>query len=209
MNQILGPIDSANSPNNLKKKNKKKFLLFQLIFSFLIVLIFLVILFSEIYGKNKIAKQSEDLLNSYSLTKLYYNSSPISYSENSIIGTIEIPKINISYVIFYSCTEELLKISPCRFYGPLPNNYGNLCIAGHNYDNSDFFSKLYELDLNDKINIYDLNNNCLTYVIYDIFEVSSNDTSIIKQDYLLKEITLITCNNVNKKRLVIKAKEGT
>ena len=55
---------------------------------------------------------------------------------------IEIPKIGIYYPIISEATDELLKISPCRIAGPMPNEDGNLCIAGHNYDNYKFFSKL-------------------------------------------------------------------
>ena len=104
--------------------------------------------------------------------------------------------------------DELLKISPCRFYGPYPNEIGNLCIAGHNYDDDRFFSNLYKLSLGDMIKIYDSNNSYISYYVYDKFEVIKSDTSCTNQDTNGKrEITLVTCNNVNKNRLVIKAKE--
>lgn len=34
--------------------------------------------------------------------------------------------------------------------------YGNLCIAGHNYNNYQFFSRLKKLNIGDIIYIYDL-----------------------------------------------------
>ena len=40
-----------------------------------------------------------------------------------------------------------------------------------------------------------------------MYEVSSSNISCLKQNYSIKEVTLITCNNKNKKRLVVKAKE--
>lgn len=76
---------------------------------------------------------------------------------SSIIGMIEIPILNIVYPILLDSTDELLRISPCRFYGPMPNQYGNLCIAGHNYDNNKFFSKINTLKKSDIITIYDIN----------------------------------------------------
>ena len=61
------------------------------------------------------------------------------------IGVINIPSINVNYPILSTYTDELLKIAPCRFHGPNPNEVGNLCIAGHNYKNSKFFSKVPNL----------------------------------------------------------------
>ena len=36
-------------------------------------------------------------------------------------------------------SDDLLDVSVCRFAGPMPNEIGNLCIAGHNYVNNNFF----------------------------------------------------------------------
>ena len=72
------------------------------------------------------------------------------------IGVINIPSINVNYPILSTYTDELLKIAPCKFHGPNPNEVGNLCIAGHNYKNSKFFSKVPTLELGDKIEITDL-----------------------------------------------------
>ena len=104
--------------------------------------------------------------------------------------------------------KELLDISLCRFAGPMPNEVGNLCIAGHNYVDYKFFSRLNELKLNDKIQIYDLSGKYQEYSIYDIYETIPSDTSCTFQNTNNKKIvTLITCNNVNGKRLIIHAKE--
>ncbi len=59
------------------------------------------------------------------------------------IGAIEIPKINLSYGILNKTTDEILKLSPTKFWGPDPNKIGNLCIVGHNYRNTKFFSKVH------------------------------------------------------------------
>ena len=57
-------------------------------------------------------------------------------------------------------------MSVCRFAGPLPNEVGNLCIAGHNYVDYKLFSRLNELELNDEITVYDLSGKNKTYKIY-------------------------------------------
>lgn len=90
----------------------------------------------------------------------------------------------------------------------MPNEVGNLCIAGHNYNSYKFFSKLKDLKIGDIINIYDLSGNKLAYSVYDSFETNYDDLSCINQDTNGKrEITLITCNNIKNRRRVIKATE--
>lgn len=129
-------------------------------------------------------------------------------SNFSVIGIVEIPKINISYPILSNINDELLKIAPCRFYGPLPNEIGNLCIAGHNYKNSKFFSRLKELENGDSIKIIGLNGDSIDYIVYNKLDTNYEDLSCISQDTNnKKEVTLITCNNTKDNRTVIKAKE--
>ena len=112
------------------------------------------------------------------------------------IGVINIPSINVNYPILSTYTDELLKIAPCRFHGPNPNEVGNLCIAGHNYKNSKFFSKVPNLQLGDKIEITDLSGRMLTYTVYDKFIVNPDELECTSQlTNGNKEITLITCTN--------------
>ena len=123
------------------------------------------------------------------------------------IGVINIPSVNANDPILSTYTDELLKIAPCRFHGPNPNEVGNLCIAGHNYKNSKFFSKVPNLQLGDKIEITDLSGRMLTYTVYDKFIVNPDELECTSQlTNGNKEITLITCTNDNKQRHIIKAR---
>ena len=84
--------------------------------------------------------------------------------------------------------------------------FGNLCIAGHNYVDYKFFSRLNELTLGDKIKIYDLSGTMVEYIIKKIYEVKYDNLSCTSQDTNGKNIiTLITCNNVSGNRLIVKA----
>ena len=208
MNQILGM-------ENFKKRKKhvKKFK-FQLFISLTIIILFTIYLLYFYNNRTKEENISDTLLNSFNIERLYaksenYTSVQLNKNSNySVIGIIEIPKINIKYPILSDVNDKLLKISTCRFYGPYPNKIGNLCIAGHNYDNNSFFSNLYKLDIGDAINIYDSNNILVTYSIYNKYETSKSDMSCTDQSTNGKrEITLVTCNNINKNRLIIKAIE--
>lgn len=212
MNQILITRENNYIYENFiskKTKEKKNYLfVFFLSFSFCIILLF-YLLFSnlKIFHNNK---ETELIKDKYNVTTLYssnnnYESIKLS-NQISIIGLIEIPSINISYPVLSNSNEELLKISVCRFSGPLPNRVGNLCIVGHNYKNSLMFSNLRKLDKNDVIYITDLNNVRLEYIVYDKFTVKENNLECTKNTSNT-EVTLITCNDIdNSKRIIIKAK---
>lgn len=205
MNQIL-------ITKEYNKKQKIKIFTFKLQFYIsLISFIIIMILFSSIvYSNTKKEQESKVLTNSFNISTLYdsyVNDIDKLSAEPFVIGIIEIEKIKINYPILSNQNDELLKIAPCRFAGPLPNKVGNLCIAGHNYADKRFFGKLKELSINDKITIYDLSGNSLDYFIYERKEISPNDLSCMSQETNEEKIvTLITCNNMSDKRLLIKAK---
>lgn len=178
MNQIL-----ENRKNILKKKKRYSVLFY---ISFFLIICIIIYFSWKKYSENKISKISNSTNKSYSITRLYSNTSSTNITSNnkqtSIIGTIKIPKINISYPIFSEYSEELLKISVCKFYGPDLNTSGNLCIIGHNYNNGNFFSNLYQLTLNDAIDIYDINSNKFSYYIYIIFEINADNLNYLDQN---------------------------
>ena len=123
------------------------------------------------------------------------------------IGVINIPSLGIKYPILSSTSEALLKVSVTKYWGPNPNEVGNLVIAGHNYRNTKFFSKLLKIENGAKIEITDLNGKTLEYTVYDTYKVDPNNndcTSQLTNGYT--EITLITCTNDNKERFIVKAR---
>ena len=131
-----------------------------------------------------------------------------SGTEYYTIGVINIPKINVNYPILSETSDELLKIAPCKFWGPNPNQKGNLCIVAHNYRNSKFFSKIPTLENGDYIEITDLSGRTITYEVFDKYTITPDDLECTSQ--LVgneKHVTLITCTNDSKHRWVIKAKE--
>lgn len=220
MNQILGTNLNINYQKKYNSNNStKKFKVILFVALILIVFLFIFYFFSKsnAYKKEKI---SQSLASNFSIKNLYSTSNNYSaiktstsntesFSEPFVIGLLKIDKINLMYPILSTVSDELLEISPCRFHGPMPNEVGNLCIAGHNYRNQKHFGKLSLLDSGDIINVYDLNSNKLDYIIYEKSEVSANDTSCMNQNTNgIREITLITCNTIKGTRIVIKAKEN-
>lgn len=215
MNQILNYYEIEENDLYKNKQIKKKLFTLQFSISILLILATIIIYIFYLYNINSKENISKKLTDNYNISKLYSNSqnynSINTYIDNgteySVIGLIEIPKINVNYPILSEINDDLLKIAPCKFYGPMPNQYGNLCIAGHNYDNYKFFSKISNLEINDEILIYDTNGNFLKYLVTDNFEVKGNEFDrVVSSNNLIKEITLITCNNSNSNRIIIKAK---
>ncbi len=123
------------------------------------------------------------------------------------LATINIPSINCHYPILNTTTDELLKISPCYFWGAQPNEEGNFCIVGHNYRNTKFFSKVPTLENGDIIEIKDLTGRTVQYSVYNKYIVSPDDVSCTSQLTDGKtEITIITCTNDSKNRVIVKAR---
>lgn len=136
----------------------------------------------------------------------------IKYSEGEeyyTVATIKIPKINVNYAVLSRTSDELLKISPTKFWGPEPNEVGNFCIVGHNYHDTRFFSKVPSLQYGDTIELTDTaTGRTLTYALYDRYEVYPNDVSCTTQlTNGKKEVTLITCTWDSKKRVIAKFRE--
>ena len=129
-------------------------------------------------------------------------------TEYYIVATVSIPSINCTYPVINQTTEELLKISPCKFWGAEPNEVGNFCIVGHNYRSTKFFSHVPKLSLGDTIEITDLTNRTIVYEVYDKYVVEPEDTACTSQRTGgRKEVTLITCTNDSKQRVIVKARE--
>ena len=131
-----------------------------------------------------------------------------------VIGIVNIPKINLEYPILNietsnpEETKEPMKISIVKYWGGNVNDYGNLSIAGHNNYDGTMFGKTKQLDIGDIVKLTDLNKNTINYEIYDKFVTDPNDVSILAtNDKNIREITLITCTNGNKNRLILKARE--
>lgn len=75
------------------------------------------------------------------------------YSE----ARLRIPKLGIDYPVLSDWSEELLKISLNKYWGPNgPNEVGNYCIVGHNYKSGKMFGNLPAIANGDIIELTDL-----------------------------------------------------
>ena len=129
--------------------------------------------------------------------------------KNKIEGIIEIPKINIKYPIINQTNEETMKLSVTKFWGPQPNEIGNYTIAGHNNRDGTMFGKTKYLQIGDVIKITNLKNETIEYTVFKIYSIDPDDISCVESvEPGTREITLITCTNGHKNRLVTKARQN-
>lgn len=149
--------------------------------------------------------QSEQTVEREDKNSITYTSS--NGEQYSIIGTLNIPSLNIKYPILSSTSTALLKISLNKYWGANPNEVGNMVVVGHNYENSKFFSKLPNIKIGEIVKITDVNGNTLNYTVYDTDIIDPYDNSCTSQlTNGHTEITLITCYNKGKQRFIAKAR---
>ncbi len=123
-------------------------------------------------------------------------------------AVLSIPKLGISYPVLTEESDELLKVSLCKYWGPSPNEVGNYCIVGHNYKSGKMFGKLANAYVGDEVTLKDLSGRTITYSIYDRRVVEPTDVSCTSQlTNGQRELTLITCTDYGKRRLIVKARE--
>lgn len=138
MNQILYSKENLDKNFTDKPKNKKSFSMFFKI-QFILCMI-VVISVSGYYAylqfdKKQNEELSKQIVDRFSITNLYqnnesnYTASRVSienaYQTNSlsfsVVGLIEIDALGINYPIINEFNYDLLKIAPCKFLGPNPN----------------------------------------------------------------------------------------
>lgn len=131
-----------------------------------------------------------------------------TYQGYEMVATLKIPSIDIEYPVLAETSEELMKISLNKYWGCNPNEVGNFCIVGHNYKSGKHFGKLKYVNIGDKVLLTDYADRTITYQVYDTYVIDPYDTSCTSQlTDGKKEVTLITCTNAGKNRLVVKARE--
>lgn len=121
------------------------------------------------------------------------------------IGLIDIPSVGINSVIVSGVNKEQIKYYVGHFENTtMPGEKGNFCIAGHSstvYNN--IFNNLNKINLNDEI-IITTSKGEFTYKVNEVFETEATNMSVLNQDNNLKELTIVTCTNQGKDRLIVK-----
>lgn len=204
------------------KKNSIELKIYKAIFYMLLIAAIVVVgMIVYKYGSNlKNEKESQEAVAAFSNIDFSKNEEEsgsqiqLEYKGYKVIGIVKIPQISIEYPILEignidpESAKKPMKLSIIKYWGENVNDYGNLSIAGHNNKDGTMFGKTKKLQKGDIVELTDLKGQTIQYSIYDIFVTDPNDVSILlPKDELIREVTLITCTNGNKQRLILKAKE--
>ncbi|MCI9063527.1 MAG: sortase [Clostridia bacterium] len=195
------------------KTKKTKIIIF---ISILIIIIWLCI---EGYKESQIMnKQDLDLADNYNNESIIENAKEDKkfpkekvinkYKGYKVAAKLEIPVIKLETYILNDYSTQSLNVSVTKFWGSDPNEIGNFCVAGHNFIRKNMFRNLKDLKVGDKLFVSDNKVGKVEYKIYDLYKVMPEDISCLSQDTGNKrEVTLITCTNNSKKRIIVKARE--
>ena len=131
----------------------------------------------------------------------------INYSNYTILGKIEIPKIDFTSVIIKEYSYNAMNVGVIKSYGVDLNEVGGFALSGHNFrGNSLFMYNIYRLTNGDKIYITDVSGRKREYEVYETLRYfSPSDTSLYKK-YDGYHLTLITCESDGESRIIVKAK---
>ena len=186
-----------------------KIILVCLIIATLVVATLIAIKYFNLYKNETEAKQvianiNEELKNSdNTITEI-----DEQIQGHKVVGIIKIPKIELEYPILETTSKETLNLSITKFWGNEINEIGNVTLAGHNNLNGTMFGKTKKLEVGDVIELTDIQNVTLKYKVFKIYVIDPNDIScILPEQEGTREVTLITCTNGNKNRLIVKARE--
>lgn len=116
------------------------------------------------------------------------------------IGIIQLPSIKITLPVQNNWSYELLKNSPCLYYGNVYDD--SMIIMAHNYINQ--FSKIKKLKNNDEVIFIDVRGIAYKYLVSYIEKIDSKNTDkMINNNW---DMTLFTCDYSGKSRIAIRCK---
>ena len=184
-----------------------KIILICLVITAVVLATLIAIKYIKIYKNENVAKEViKNIKRSFEETDNSIYEIDEQINGHKVIGIINIPKINLEYPILDSTSVETLKLSITKFWGNKINEIGNVTLAGHNNLNGTMFGKTKDLEVGDIIELTDIQNVTLKYKVFKKYVIDPNDISVIlPEEENVREVTLITCTNGNKNRLVIKA----
>lgn len=123
----------------------------------------------------------------------------IEYNGKVYIGLLEIPTLNLKLPILRNCTDENLRLAPCRFFGDIYLDEP-VVFAAHNYPK--FFGNLKYLKKDDDIYFRMLDGKRIQYKVKETESIDGTDVEgMTNTEY---DLTLFTCNYAKDKRITVR-----
>ncbi|EDS78597.1 sortase [Clostridium botulinum C str. Eklund] len=122
------------------------------------------------------------------------------------IALIDIPSIDLQSVIVEGMKKEQLRYYLCHFEDTaMPGENGNFSIAGHSsFIYNEILNNLYKVNVGDVIKLTTKKGE-FNYFITKKFIVEPNEIEVLEQNENKKTMTIVTCSNRGKKRLIVTA----
>ena len=152
---------------------------------------------------NEIAEDNEVITDkSQEQSSNTYKNNNSATNNPGTIGILRISSINLKAPIVNG--EENLNYVVAK-YKNSPNfgENGNTILAAHNNMKGSIFRNLYKVKIGDTVEVQK-DNEVFKYKITQREILEPSDPSLLTQDLNKKEITLITCTNRAKQRLIVK-----
>ena len=121
---------------------------------------------------------------------------------NDYIGTLDLPRLNLSLPIMSEWSDAKLKITPCRYAGTAYKS--GFLIAGHNYRRH--FGPLGRIAPGDRVTFTDVDGNVFAYNVAEIQVLKP--TAI--EDMLSEkwDLSLFTCTLGGQTRLTVRCEKA-
>lgn len=153
-------------------------------------------------GNMLIEAQGTDILNEESYNQI------LNISDTGVMGSIDIPKINVNLPIYHGISDEVLSVGVGHLEGsslPVGGSNTRTILTGHRgLPNSKLFTRLDEIEKKDLFFIHVLGNT-LAYQVTEIKVIKPDETDSLHIVPDKDLATLITCTpyGINTHRLVI------
>lgn len=133
----------------------------------------------------------------------------VSIGQTAVNGTIDIPSIDVHYPVIEYVAASSLNVAITHFSGPGLNQPGNVVLAGHRAWGNLYFTRIDQLEKGDVIWVTDSHRDRVQYVVTGHREVTSDDTSVLRQPRGEHEgerhLTLISCTYDLRNRYIVEA----
>lgn len=128
------------------------------------------------------------------------------YFQGDTLAILSIDRLDIRVSVVEGVQKEDLKLSAGHFPETAMPGMGNFAIAGHSsLVYTCLFNNLKDAVVGDEIQVQTKTGDH-TYVISDLFVVEPEDLSVL-DDTGSSVITIVTCTNFGKQRLIVRGEE--
>lgn len=125
-----------------------------------------------------------------------------------VIARLQIEALSLDLPVIGTLSDAALKVAPCLYTGPSSPEYpGNIVITGHNNRDNSHFGRLDELEVGNIVQLSGPDGIEYRYEVYDVATIGPEDVAALEEyegDYGL---SLITCADKGKNRLLVRCRQ--